>query len=115
MQPVMDYGLTVWGAASSVLIQKIQRFQNLAARFITSNFNYEIHGTDIVTELGWLTVEQRRQCMLNILTFKVLTGQAPSYMCSLSLCSEMHNYPTRHATMSKLIVPRRLSSPHFVE
>ena len=24
MQPVMDYGLTVWGAASSVLIQKIQ-------------------------------------------------------------------------------------------
>ena len=103
MQPVMDYGLTFWGAASSVLIQKIQRFQNRAARFITSNFNYEIPGTDIVAELGWLTVEQRRQYLLNILSFKVLTGQAPSYMCSLSLCSEM---PTRHVTMSKLSVPR---------
>ena len=106
MQPVMDYGLTVWGPASSVLIQKIQRFQNRAARFITNNFNYEIPGTDIVAELGWLTVEQRRQYLLNILTFKVLTGQAPSYMCSLSLRSEMHNYPTRHATMSNLSVPR---------
>ena len=66
IQPVMDYGLTVWCAASSVLIQKIQRFQNRAARFITSNFNYEIPGTEP-------------------------TGQAPSYVCNPSLRSEMPN------------------------
>ena len=52
VQSHIDYCLTVWGFTSNKKLNKLQKFQNRAARIITNNFNLDIRGVKIVKDLG---------------------------------------------------------------
>ena len=106
IQSVIDYGITIWGSAPKYLINKVQKFQNRAARLISNNFNYDIPGSQIVAQLGWQNIDVRRKYLTNILTYKCLNNQAPSYLRNMSLRSDTHGYETRHASSRKLSVPK---------
>ena len=60
VQSHIDYCLTVWGFTSSDNLHLIQKMQNRAARLITNNFDFNTRGIDIVRDLGWLNITQRR-------------------------------------------------------
>ena len=106
IQSVIDYGITIWGSAPKYLISKVQKFQNRAARLISNNFNYDTPGSQIVAQLGWQNIDVRRKYLTNILTYKCLKNQAPSYLRNMSLRSDTHGYETRHASSRKLSVPK---------
>ena len=57
IQSVIDYGITIWGSATKYLINKVQKFQNRAARLISNNFNYDIQGSQMVAQLGWQNID----------------------------------------------------------
>ena len=63
-------------------LDKLQRIQNSAARLVSLSKKC-VHITPIIQELHWLPVEQRIQYKLLLLTFKALTGQAPTYIRDL--------------------------------
>ena len=48
IQPLKDYGLSVWGHSSAYNNNVIQRYQNRAARVLSSNFNYDESSLNIV-------------------------------------------------------------------
>ena len=57
VQSHIDYCLTVWGFTSNKNINRLQKFQNRAARIITNNFIWVIRGVDIVKDLVWLNIK----------------------------------------------------------
>ena len=59
IQTLIDYGLSVWGHSSAYNINLIQRYQNRAARLVSSNFNYDKSSLNIVQSLKWLNVKER--------------------------------------------------------
>ena len=76
----IDYCLTVWGFTSNKNLNRIQKFQNRAARIITNNFNWDIRSVNIVKDLGWLNIKQRRDYFVGLLVFKSLNNLSPDYI-----------------------------------
>ena len=83
----------------------MQRLQNRAARIITGEFDYiHVRGIDIVKNLKWMNVIQRRDYFVALSMFKCIHGMSPSY---LSDCITMYNEiavrDTRASTSSNLV------------
>ena len=65
IQPYFDYCSPLWDICGKHLLNKLQKFQNLAARII-AGLSYEIDSTDALETLGWETLESRRQRMKSV-------------------------------------------------
>ena len=75
----LDYGSALLQGLPQVLIERLQRIQNCAARLITWSRKSE-HITPVLRELHWLPVKYRLRFKVNTLTYKVLKGLAPAYI-----------------------------------
>ena len=63
--PYFDYCSEVWGCMGKGLCDRLQRLQNRAGRIITFS-DYNTRSADILQDLGWDTLEQRRSKQLAI-------------------------------------------------
>ena len=61
---------------------RLQRVQNNAARVITRTSKYD-HITLVLKELHWLPVESRIAFKMLVMTFKCISGLAPSFLAEL--------------------------------
>ena len=53
VEPIVNYGCTVWGYASGNVLNVINRLENKSARAITCNYDYiNVRGDDIFKGLG---------------------------------------------------------------
>ena len=59
IEPYLDYCSIVWDSVGSELSSKLQRLQNRAARIITGA-RYTKRSGEVLSELGWQTLKQRR-------------------------------------------------------
>ena len=67
------------------------RLQKRAARHVTSNHDYtNISGLDLMKNLSWQTIEDRRDYFLSTLMYQCVHGLAPSPR----LCNEIEMYST---------------------
>ena len=107
IQPCIYYALTVWGYASQVNIDKIQRLQNRAARMVTGNYDFiNFRGIDLVKDLGWMNIIQRRNYFICILMFKAIHGLAPDYIANdITMLREVSTRPTRSFDSIDVYVP----------
>ena len=86
-----------------VLIERLQRIQNYAARLITGSRMSE-HITPVLRELHWLPEKYRLRFKVNTFTYKVLNGLAPAYTSDIV----QKHQPTRSlrsTEKSLLVVP----------
>jgi len=82
IQPTIDYAITIWGHTTMINLNKIQRLQNLAARIILNDFDYiNTRGINLVKQLKWMNVLERRKYFEQLLMFKCIHGMAPEYLC----------------------------------
>ena len=80
----------------------MQRLQNRDARIITGEFDYiHVRGIDIVKNLKWMNVIQRRDYFVALSMFKCIHGMSPSY---LSDCITMYNEITVRDTRASTSV-----------
>ena len=81
-----------WECTSKQNIYKIQRLQNRAARIITGNYDFiNTRGIDLVKNLKWMCVSQRRDYFIAILMFKSIHGLAPHYLYAMkSHCNAIY-------------------------
>ena len=83
IQPMLDYGLTLYGCTTQDNLTLVQRKQNHAARLILDNFDYiNFRGIEVVKSLGLYTIEERRDYFLATLIFKSIHGLALAYLCN---------------------------------
>ena len=78
----LDYGNLTLCGVSDYLVAKLQKIQNVAARIITGVTKYQ-HVTPALKELHWLPVRQRIKYKVLTLTYQMIHGSAPSYLCEM--------------------------------
>ena len=71
--PYFDYCSEVWGCMGKGLCDRLQRLQNRAGRIITFS-DYNTRSADILQDLRWDTLEQKRSKQLAISVFKSLNN-----------------------------------------
>ena len=71
IQPYFDYCSPLWGVCNKQLKDKLQKFQNRAARII-AGASFETRSADVLRSLAWDDLETRRCAIKSILLYKVL-------------------------------------------
>ena len=78
----LDYCNSLYSNIPNVLISKLQRAQNYAARVIFHQPAIS-HVTNLFIQLHWLPISARIEYKICTLTFKCLNNLAPEYITSL--------------------------------
>ena len=101
IQPCIDYAVSVWGSCSC-------RLQRRTARIITGNFDLiNTRGADLMTDLGWQTLDIRRDHFSSTLMYKCIKGNAPVRLTNeLIMTADTHDCNTRASTRGVLQVPK---------
>ena len=103
--PYFDYCSEVWGCMGKGLCDNLQRLQNRAGRIITFS-DYNTRPADILQDLRWDTLEQRRPKQLAIIVFKSLNNLYPESLKNMfKPTSGVHSYNVRGAS-NNIFVPR---------
>ena len=104
--PYFDYCSEVLGCMGKGLCDRLQRLQNRAGRIITFG-DHNIRSADILQDLGWDTLEQRRSKQLAISVFKSLNNLYPESLLKnfFKQTSRVHSYNVRGAS-NNVFVPR---------
>ena len=80
VEPIVNYGCTVWGYAGGNVLNVIHRLENKSARAITCNYDYiNVRGDDIFKGLGLTRLQTRRDYFTSVLMFKAVHGITPHY------------------------------------
>jgi 2-keto-4-pentenoate hydratase/2-oxohepta-3-ene-1,7-dioic acid hydratase in catechol pathway len=110
IQPYFDYCSPLWAICGTQLLDKLQKFQNRAARII-AGASYEIELAVVLETLGWETLKSRRQKMKSILLYKILNDYtAPNLKESLtgsSLTQANYNLRNNYTDLAKKRIPKK--------
>ena len=108
IQPCLDYGVSVWGNYPNKLKLPLLRLQKRAARHVTSNYDYtNISGLDLMKNLSWQTIEDRRDYFLSTLMYQCVHGLAPSRLCNeIEMYFDGHGLNTRNANSLNVVPPK---------
>ena len=82
IQPHFDYCCSVWDELGDTLATKLQKLQNRAARVVTRS-SYDADAGALLTLLQLDNLSIRRKKIKAQLMFKILKGNALSYLKSL--------------------------------
>ena len=72
----MEYGAIVWDLYQKYNSDKVERVQRRAARFVKSRYTRYSSVSDMLDELEWPPLSQRRQVTRLILFYKIINGLA---------------------------------------
>ena len=72
----MEYGAIVWDPYQKYNSDKVERVQRRAARFVKSRYSRFSCVSDMLDEVGWPPLSQRRQEARLILFYYIINGLA---------------------------------------
>lgn len=61
IRPILEYACTIWDPWTATDIKKLERVQNLAARFVVQNYTRYFSASQTKETLGWNTLQNRRK------------------------------------------------------
>jgi hypothetical protein len=100
----LDYCNSLLFGLAAKDIQKLQRVQNCLARVLTKSSPLT-RSTPLLHSLHWLPVKFRIQFKINLITYKTLATEQPSYLHDL-LATSIPNRSLRSNKQKLLSVPR---------
>ena len=108
IQPRLDYAISVWGYCSTSYKDLLVRLQHRAARIVCNNMDYiNVRGGDLMNELGWQTIDKRRDYFTAMLMYKIVNSAAPKRLTdSIVFTRDTHDLPTRSSANGSLQVPQ---------
>ena len=108
VQPLIDYGCTIWGSCSKQLLQRVHKLVKIFGRSILDIKDKREQSTvTIFQRLGWLPIDERIKYFKLVQMYNIMNGYCPTYLkTSVELVSNVHSRVTRQSTSDKLYVPR---------
>lgn len=76
VRPTVEYASSVWDPHTEKQIHTIEKVQRRAARFVLNRHRNTSSVTDMLSQLQWQTLQDRRKCARLSMLFKILHGQA---------------------------------------
>ena len=95
----LDYANALLIGLPKKALNPLQSIQNIAARIITKTRKYD-HITPILRTLHWLPVKARIEFKIICVTYRIIHGSAPEYLCDLVTLRR----PDRHLRSSAQLV-----------
>jgi len=74
VRPQLEYCSAVWDPYTQCNIYQVERVQRRAARFVNQNYHNTSSVTDMITQLGWESLEQRRHRARLVFMYKIVHG-----------------------------------------
>ena len=106
VQPIFDYGITLWGACCKTYIDKPQHLQNRCARIVSNVYDYNIPSSTLVKQLKWMNLNQRYRYFVGILMYKCFYRTVPPNITDrYILVQNLHQYSTRGAVNNNFTLP----------
>jgi hypothetical protein len=98
IRPILEYADVIWGNCSRGDKDDLEKIQNEAARIVTGASKL-ISLRNLYREIGWESLETRRNNHKLILFYKMYHGYTPSYLASLlpPLVGEVSMYSLRNS------------------
>ena len=72
IRPALEYSCSVWHPHKKSNRDKIEKVQRRAARFVSNNFRRKASVSEMLHELGWQSLDGRRQDQRLVLLFKII-------------------------------------------
>ena len=69
VRPKLEYASPIWNPHTSSQINRLERFQHYAARFVANDHRRTTSPTTLVQTLNWQTLERRRTIQFNSIQF----------------------------------------------
>ena len=76
----LKYASAVWDPHTKVRTSQIEQVQRRAARWTVSNYDWQASATQIVQDLGWRTLGQRRLCLFYKVVHGLVAVPFPDYI-----------------------------------
>ncbi len=103
VQPYFDYCSSLWDNCGIGLKDRLQKFQNRAARII-SGATYDVQSVDLLEILGWKHVELRPNYLKSVFMYKILNNHTvPNLKTSFRLnndCDNTYDLRSRETDLS---------------
>ena len=75
VRPILEYASSVWDPYEEKDIQKIEKVQRRAARFVLNQYKQTDSVTAMLKDLGWQTLKDRRKKARLCMMYKINSGQ----------------------------------------
>jgi hypothetical protein len=96
-RPLTEYASTVWDPHTKANIDKVEKVQRRAARFVANNYERKASVTEMIQTLGWPTLQQRRQYFNLTLFYRIIHFHvAIPRTCLPPLISDSTTHRSRH-------------------
>ena len=76
IRPALEYSCSVWQPHKKSNKDKIEKVQRRAARFVYNNFRRKASVSEMFHNLGWQSLDGRRQDQRSVLFYKIINGLA---------------------------------------
>ena len=76
IRPALEYSCSVWHPHKKSNKDKIEKVQRRAARFVSNNFRRKASVSEMLHEIGWQSLDGRRQDQRLVLFIKIINGFA---------------------------------------
>jgi uncharacterized iron-regulated protein len=104
VRPHLEFACAVWDPFTTTDIQRLEMIQHRAARFVTKNYSRAKGSmTQILNQLNWPTLEQRRKQSRLITMFKIqndlIAIPIPDYIQRQTIRSTRQYHPAKFRVM----------------
>ena len=98
VRPILEYATTIWSPHLQYQIHQLEMVQRSVARFVTNDFSYCSSITNMLINLKWPLLEQRRNFLKLIMFHKILYGLIDISITLTPLSTTTHGHSYRFMT-----------------
>ena len=74
IRPKLEYSSPIWNSHTISQVKSLERVQHPAARFVKNDYRRNTNPADLITALGWPTLERRRIIKQATTFYKILNN-----------------------------------------
>ena len=105
VRPKLEYASPIWNPHTSSQINRLERIQHYAARFVANDHRRTTSPTTLVLTLNWQTLERRRTIKQAMTFYKILNNiiEINPPTCLLTRSHNRHNFTIHRSRLNTVV------------